>query len=828
MVRADQSSRSQKKHGSSSRKPPGSPEIGESEPVTGDVIVRKFVELYVLCGFRSDGYSTKGDALHWDELISASGGNWVKAVKYKIAAFYQFHNNDQLVDTTLPEKPFTVDDHPGRLLGGKAGRFEQKMARHKNRVSKEEFLSSILLSKFGFPRPDEAFLAKAKSGTVTSLVTKRNRLTSLGFTWQTDASDQVNAHRVTFASIKQEVVRTTKEFFNGKKFTSGDLLAHPSMPSLSANNTTSRAKLGTFGYLRESGLLAGEDALVLPPVLRELPLVEQPHDEEHITNSLFSNHRTMTLEGINGMRDQYVKTYFDTLRVAMDEQPVAEGVALAEALKARIITKGPPATQFCLKPLQRFMWQALAETTTCQLVGKPADAATCNATLGMLRPGEAWLSGDYSEATNLIDPLLSSLVWDTMCTTCSVPEALRQLGHRALTGHLIKQDSGELLPQQWGQLMGSIISFPVLCVINAAICRMAIEFSQGRRIFLRRCPLLVNGDDCVFRVTEAGYRFWGVAGRLSGLHPSIGKVYFSRTFMNINSTNFQYWAEPRSWAQFEDSYVHEQFTQTKAIRYGLLVGLKRSEVSFRDSPLQAIANSISDDYSSLGSRHATLMNETPERFREAVHRSFIRRNQEVLTRSQLPWYVPKCYGGIGLTPVPEYGNTFSVLDAQIVRAMVSQHLWNHGVTQEDPRSFKTASSTRIHEAAMQVLDYAAQWLQQPISKRWVLEDSEEEDGYSVPELDLWIVYLFPEEVEAATSSNQIEAGLDVLNHNRRLWRWYERHVSQFGWLDGFAELKSRRVVHDVTILSETGKPYVGSVYPEPGWVGNEGQHPSWD
>jgi hypothetical protein len=302
--------------------------------------------------------------------------------------------------------------------------------------------------------PDKAFLELAKKGTLKALTTVKPRvsISNLG---------NSNKHsNLTFANITREVERTTRELFRHKKFSTQDLLSNPYMPSLSANHVTSRKALGTFGFLLSEDLLGVEtnEHFHITETFPEMGDREESRRQSPMRN----RNPTFKLTGLNSMRDRFVKTYFDTLKLAMSEWPIAQAVPLAEALKARVITKGPPATQFCLSPMQRFMHDELRRHPVFELIGKPQNASIIENQLKTLLPGEFWLSGDYSDATNQLDPRLSEVVWETLCNVCCVPTAIRELGFRALTGHLIQMEDGELVPQRWGQLMGSIISFPVL------------------------------------------------------------------------------------------------------------------------------------------------------------------------------------------------------------------------------------------------------------------------------------------------------------------------------------------------------------------------------
>jgi len=772
-------------------------------------VIEVIVEQLELFGFDRSGYSTRGDVKHWTALFSA-GVHWVKVAKYKIAAFYQVHQLKVLEDKTLPGRPFgeSVQDNPRRLLGGRAGRFIGKMIERSDQWLRESFLSSILQIKRAMPLPDEEFLELAKLSTIKAITVPKERISVSDF-----GNGRLHS-RLTFANITREVIRTTKELFGHKNFSTADLLSKPHMPSLSANHVTSRAALGTFGYLLEAGLLKSGSNERLYAETINLGGKGDPEESIRVSSS-WRDMPVFKLTGLNSMRDAYVQTYFDTLKTAQTEEPIAEAVALAEALKARVITKGPPATQYCLKPIQRFMHSTLKAHPVFELIGTPDTAEIVEKQMKVLLPNEFWLSGDYSDATNQLDPKLSNSVWETLCNVCCVPTAIRELGYRALTGHLVQSADGDsLLPQKWGQLMGSIISFPILCVINAAICRMTMEHSRNRVLNLRQCALLVNGDDCVFPVDMPGYRFWQKVGNMSGLSPSVGKVYLSREFLNIDSTTYVYTPYSGEVLADEEWGYWRWFYRVPLVRLGLILGIKRSTVKDM-KPVSKSELVLGAGWDSLGSRHQTLMRESPKECLLAVHLMFLRKNREILEwcrERHLPWYVPKCYGGVGLCPMPSLSPKFapSLQDRKIVTAMVLHSLWENGQTARQCVSMTPTATTQIHVAATAFLESALAQTGISVPELWVHPDDPRSDGFDCPDLDLWVVYNYPE--LAAVSEEEVMKS--SVRRNTTVWMWYEKNMSKFSYLVPFEELKERKRIRLMQIVNEAGKAYVGSVYHE--------------
>jgi hypothetical protein len=139
----------------------------------------------------------------------------------------------------------------------------------------------------------------------------------------------------------------------------------------------------------------------------------------------------------------------------------------------------------------------------------------------------------------------------------------------------------DVCEQKNGQLMGSPMSFPILCLANAVLSRLVLDAAGGAQTFLdyenavedvnldegalwsslpeyildldachrealenlRRplwsLPLRINGDDVAFRSTRAIFELWLVYGKLFGLESSVGKTYLSPYWVQMNSQIFR-------------------------------------------------------------------------------------------------------------------------------------------------------------------------------------------------------------------------------------------------------------------------------------------------
>jgi hypothetical protein len=750
-----------------------------------------------------------------------NGGKWMKWAKYKLAAYFAYHHKQE-----LPRPPWPTTDKPGILLCGLAGRFCRKMIRDNPEFAhtlsdSDSFLASILQSKKGFPRPSASDISTAVQDTVDSLTTytapiEKVRVDHVGFL---------------FEDLKQHCREVVRQTFHGHSLETDDILA-ASMPSKSANNSVSRGEFGTLGYLINEGLLkpaplthpvalteliqtkVGQDKvfrLMVHSVNRarmirlsnlgesdpNLHSADQLLSEEGMTNGLYPA-RLYRMDNYDELRQHYTTLYFDAAKRAVKEVPRVVAVGLPEALKVRVISKGPPLTYFCLKPLQKFMWRVLKDHPTFKLIGEVVTPEILQETLGSkLAAGFKFLSGDYKAATDNIRGELTECVWHEICNICKIPENLRLLGLRALTQHVfVDPATGEDLMQKSGQLMGSIISFPILCLINAAVCRAAMtltDYREERYTNIRNLPLLINGDDCALVVSELGKRVWSKIALMAGLEESIGKVYFSDKFVNINSTNFVVKQEFLASSSFErketdykmiPSWSYEfSFEETPYVNLGLLYGLKRS--GEREGVLEFDTD--------IGARHHELFRIAKGCVEEErLHKAFLRENRESLQffrENDIPWYVPASYGGVGMKEISK-GHAMSYLDRSIVAAQIL----NWYPSAPHAVAIREKPLIKLHFWAEQLLKASGV----DMSTAWTL-DTKTPDVMELGPIYLWLLLQAPQ----LAISSEADDMHELLRRNTEVWRYFQSKKPD-ELPRPFDDLLPRKRIHSSAILYGRG------------------------
>jgi len=144
--------------------------------------------------------------------------------------------------------------------------------------------------------------------------------------------------------------------------------------------------------------------------------------------------------------------------------------------------------------------------------------------------GEVFVSGDYESATDNLNGEVQRLILDLILRSSTVPPGIQSMAASTLQLVLENPTTGKLSVQHRGQLMGNLLSFPLLCLVNF----LAFKYAVGRNV-----PLRINGDDIVFRCTnEEKDRWMEMVGR-TGLVLSMGKTMVNKTFFSLNSCWFR-------------------------------------------------------------------------------------------------------------------------------------------------------------------------------------------------------------------------------------------------------------------------------------------------
>lgn len=684
---------------------------------------------------------------HWQALCGEIGGPnaWIKVAKYKLGAFFSHWTHQP-----IPKSPFSrVRDHPGVLLGGRAYKFVRRTVEKHGK----SFLQSVGQLKRSFPRPPKSFVDQEVASTFAKLTRPKpvERMVRLR-DWGDPTVRPGQFYHITKDIVVMELRRTVDELFNRATYTMQDRI-RPFFPSTSANYVNSRSGGGAVGYIMNDPELLlglrtyGFSREIIRPVRRGLERV--------------ANGELGAVVDHQAVERRFATLWLRLLKTARMEDATVHLVGLSEALKARVISKGPPATYTVLKPLQQKMWQVLSKHPCFKLTGQPVDEKYVQERLGRsLSAAQAYLSGDYSDATNEIHSWVSEAICRRIADVLKLSFVERTLFERALTGHEIAvpgfKQGGSVAtrPQRSGQLMGSIVSFPILCIANAALTRFALEQAVNRRMSLRDAPMMINGDDVAAKTTPLGRELWAKITGFCGLAESIGKTYYSREFVQINSRNFE---RCNDVAEEEDGLV---FSETKFVNLALAYGLKRSDAS--GGSKISHEDAFAEGLGSIGSRFQALREQAPKWLRSRVLDLALEENRSVLERVHVPWFMPTYLGGLGLPPFSVKKNGKTIVrgpsDLDLAKAKSIKLNWERRrpVTVSGERTWHMRKLTE-----KTLKDFGVPEVE--------VGEEEERDVQSAVST-LTIAQLFDADYSFEDLYRPENPSLSALRHNERLWK----------------------------------------------------------
>lgn len=247
----------------------------------------------------------------------------------------------------------------------------------------------------------------------------------------------------------------------------------------------------------------------------------------------------------------------DYLSVVLNGDPTRTPSVLRGAFQVvQSAGKPRPLTTFSqdglfLKPLHKTIYGSLSKRKWLQR-GDVTDASLRKAGFEKGRGGDL-VSGDYASATDnlsieVFETCLSVMLENALNVPGNIKEfALRscrpwlweckedwQAAQAVSAFHGVSGDRGYMELKK-GQMMGSYLSFPLLCLQNY------LAFQWSRRSFKGFVPVLINGDDILFQAPRQLYSSWFSTVGSLGFSIEVTKTSVSSEFGTLNSTLLE-WA----------------------------------------------------------------------------------------------------------------------------------------------------------------------------------------------------------------------------------------------------------------------------------------------
>jgi hypothetical protein len=530
--------------------------------------------------------------------------------------FMKFHDQPDLESFISQATTVIYKERLGVLIGGKFNTWIKRKLLKSNRRAKCLIISLLQIKRAWSP------ISRKQVGA--TLVKHRTAMSQIE---SPDGEDPSNLD-----DLEREVIRTVCEVFPKKKISTYTDLVPSQSSHFDGENELSRSNGGALMYRAKYSLLHQGN-----------PCYESRSPE--LLYVLYRGPKVSPFFVFGIFQDSEDRN--DWFSRGRSECMVH---VVLEPAKARIITAGDPDLYHRCRQIQKKVHGILRRHPTFHLTGGPVTKEVIMGYLKNFRMSQPdWnfslehLSGDYSQATDLLNPHLTKVAASAIAKRLGFDFGDEYMYLRSLVGSVLhyperssesflfdRTELGTHIDQTWGQLMGSPSSFPILCIINAAVNRYVFEKVMGYRTSLVGCPMLVNGDDVLLGLPRASYQVWWDTVRRCGLEPSPGKNYISPDFLMINS---EYWTSEGDFIPF--------------INQGLLDGKSRV---LSDTRREFNKNVEVGDVQSITWK---LVNGHEPRVQDMIMETFITRNRSLLSTLQLPgqnWFIPSQLGGMGLPP----------------------------------------------------------------------------------------------------------------------------------------------------------------------------------
>jgi hypothetical protein len=615
---------------------------------------------------------------------------WMKVVKYKLAAFAAWAKDSDV----LPKSPLTLPDNPSMLLDRT---FRDWMSAAK-KVADAYWYMSLIDSlargvKKGADRATDDDCVVNCIETFKLFTTAKEKPIYLGITVQ---------------DMEVEIVRSVHEIIDESVFE--PTWSH--CPSFSSSSENGLRKGGHVKVVKEFiPKYPREASYVKKFGMAYEPLPEHHYNDSDCPDPVCNKPLPSIDDGSRGvsrigeMRSvKYAECSFNPENLGTDLdidvlcdlclQTTSEikPIGLKEALKVRGITTPCALESWLMKPLQKFLSKCLLKHAVFAVTGTPLTNIHLENVFSYLLENEEIVSGDYDNATNMMISSYTRVCIEAICDKLSLSEKFRAVAVRSLCDCDVhysykdaqgkKHDMRAL--QKEAQPMGKILSFTVLCIINFAVCRKALELDRQSNIPISRFPGLINGDDCCFPIQC--FQHWVGCSAMVGLFNSIGKTFKSRKFVEMNSRTFLL-SSPRQ----ENGIMFDlKFTEVPFINFGLMKGLVRSSGCENISDER---RELVEAVSRIGWCHRELIKGFEPFFTELDYLFKFYHNKYLLSDmlQGVPYYIPFWLGGLGLSVGHEPEQLISPVQRQICTALYRQY------EKLKPRSVCLEKTCMIHK-----------------------------------------------------------------------------------------------------------------------------------
>nr|APG77202.1 RNA-dependent RNA polymerase [Hubei narna-like virus 8] len=404
------------------------------------------------------------------------------------------------------------------------------------------------------------------------------------------------------------------------------------------------------------------------------------------------------------------------VNVSTPNRCVIQGIL--EPFKVRVISKGEALPYYSCKPLQKALHGALRDLDPFRLIGRPLSPTDFIDLKKKSTREDNWFSIDYSAATDGLSWLYSGQIFQRVISKLPFEEqmmAMKVLGPHDLYYPVRPEGEKDFDvshpvfkgTQTNGQLMGSVLSFPILCLANLGVYLLVTESVQkGWTDRERLAHVLVNGDDMVYAAhPDLWSRHVEVAGKV-GLEMSVGKAYVHPVYANVNSTSVHYDLRKEGGTPWQIDYLNaglfygqHKVQEAGSHRISLLLGDEErapnsrwENTGIREKTLRRMLKESDVDISKEGTSLTSTINwilqgSLPGRQKNllsqflTLHKEELRQEQAALVKKNGKDYVfsrnlflPESLGGMGVVPPAGFNFQLKPIQKKVALSMIRKNL----------------------------------------------------------------------------------------------------------------------------------------------------------
>jgi hypothetical protein len=215
---------------------------------------------------------------------------------------------------------------------------------------------------------------------------------------------------------------------------------------------------------------------------------------------------------------------------------VRTGVAKTKG-KFRVVTMQGAMVKRILTPLHDALYDHISSFGWC--VRGDVQKSDFESILQDRLEGESLISGDYSLATDNIYLFAVEAIVDVLCESQHLTEEENNILRQSFTDLHWRSNRGELYQIKRGSMMGNLMSFPILCLLNKACYDMARDHERGKTVNGKKeRKVRVNGDDIMFSGSQEFYSLWKHVVSYYGLIVNEEKTGIDDRFLELNSRQY--------------------------------------------------------------------------------------------------------------------------------------------------------------------------------------------------------------------------------------------------------------------------------------------------